>query len=815
MYSKIFMPVLISAFIATASFGDEHKKLLALNSDLGYALDKSYYDAGTKVDTVIFDLKELKRQGKKLPENILTKALKASSFLRSKWLKIEQTRVSLWNNYSRANPASLKSMASDFRKLQQAIDEFSKSSAKLANKLNRETAALRKGIVYKFQKESPEWWSKNFIRGLDLSYKVYGVKRFKHAGNYMNMEYAAKACYDLGLNLLSLEVRQQHQDEMLKFFNNFCGTPFLLWGSDDFFKDRDCVSFKYYGDRVGLKSDVLKYIAKYKDYKFFAGIQLDEPIINDFSKPYGKLLNVAGMKDAYKTYIDKRKAYLENNGIKVPATPFTAPPKNPNQQALYMEWQMFKKQFMADHYKWFFEMMSAQGKFASTVVMNKNFSSPQQCSYVSMGHALPYLGTDIYQNGTTVESFAMQLLKNSASDRAIFWPGAGYSCKLPDTFRRTLATGLTHADGIHMWTYTFCSKYRDANYFWRYGGSRPNFDDKNRIALQNWYPWAWQIMKDMYQLAAQADRYLGKRQSIAQTAVVVSERTLIVNRLKRGQIRKYWENNLGIYCGLLKAGIPVDVCFIESMTPAKLNKYKVIIASDMTTITADETQRLVEWVKTGGTLISSGKIALYDEWGRKMKNFALSKVIGTDFKAISQGASRFKFSGIEISFPGFEDYVKTSPHQGTKCINWSMGSPALVLNRYGKGLSYYFTSSSLGDRIRTRYNGCGLGNRMFSGFDRLICKIIKNKTNLPIVTGGLPTGVEVQIQKNVKEEFIVNLVNWHDNRPISGHWLQINLPGNWKVIYPGSKNADAVTAGRKFNLTKFNIYQMVILQKEN
>jgi hypothetical protein len=790
-----------------------HKDLLVRNAELGHSLDKAYYDAGTRVDIVIFDLKELKRQRKIIPQDIFKSAVETDKKLRERWLKIDKARKAVWATYSRGDQQSLISASTKFSKLEAETASFAKWADSLAEKIEKSTSSLRQGLTYNLQQQPQNWWKNNFIRALDLSYKIYGINRLKYPGNYMNAEYAAKACHDLGLNLLSLEIRQEHQDKILPFFNQHGGTPFLLWGSDKFFDDNDCVSYKYYGNRAKLKTDIFRYIEKYRNYRFFAGIQLDEPIITDNHKHYGNLLKLQGIKDAYAKYIESRKSILENQGVKLSSTPFISKPKTPEQQVLYMEWQMFKKQFMADHYKWLFNLMLDYGKFASAVVMNKNFSQPQTCSYVSMGHALPYLGTDIYQNGTAVESFAMQLLKNSASDRAIFWPGAGYSCKLPDTFRRTLATGLTHADGIHMWTYTFCSKYRDANYFWRFAGSRPNFDDKNRIALQNWYPWAWQIMKEMYQLAAQADRYLGKRQSIAQTAVVVSERTLIVNRLKRGQIRKYWENNLGIYCGLLKAGIPADVCFIESMTPAKLKKYKVLIASDMAAITSDETQRLVEWVKTGGTLISSGKIALYDEWGRKMKNFALSKVIGTDFKAISQGASRFKFSGLEMSFPGFEDYVETLPHRGAKCINWHMGSPALVLNHYGKGLSYYFAAGSLGERIRTRYNGCGLGNRMFSGFDRLICRIINNKTGLPIVTGGLPTGIEVQIQKNGKEQYIVNLVNWHDNRPISGHWLQVNLPGNWKVIYPG-KNVASVASGKKFNLIKFNIYQMVILQKE-
>ena len=812
-YFKILAIAIFSVLVTSTSFASTHKDLLKLNSELGYTLDKAYYDAGTKVDIVIFDLKELKRQDKKVDTAIMAAAVKAASTLRAQWLEFEHKRVALWKTYTRANPASAKSMGTELRKLQQKVDAFSKSSILLAQKIDNQTSKLRNGLVYKFPKEASGWWSKNFIRGLDLSYKVYGVNRLKHPGNYMNMEYAAKACYDLGLNLLSLEVRQQHQDKMLKIFNSYCGTPFLLWGSDDFFQDRDCVSFKYYGDRNALKEDVLKYIGKYKDYKFFAGIQLDEPVINDSSKRYGKLLEVKGIKEAYKQYIAQRKQYLENCGINVGDLPFTSKPKTPDQQALYIEWQMFKKQFMSDHYKWFFNMMLDQEKFASTVIMNRNTSSPQECSYVSMGKNLPYLGTDLYQNGTAVESFAMQLLKNSASKRAIFWPGAGYSCKTPAAFKRTLATGLTHADGIHMWTYTFCSKYRDANYFWRYGGSRPNFDDKKRVALQNWYPWAWDIMQNMYNLAGKADKYLRNRKSVAQTAILVSERTLMTKRLQRGGIRRYWENNLGIYCSIIDAGTPVDVCFIESLSPEKMKKYKVIIASDMRSITDKEMNILSLWVKNGGTLISSGGITLSDEWGRKKKNFKLNKVLGVDFKEWLPGAQKFTFSKINFEYPIFEKYASVSVHSKAQAVKWQIGNPAFVMNRYGHGLSYYFTAQNIGARIRTGYDHCGLRNQTYPGFAQLLRKIIKIKSTLPIKLQGAPKGVELQVQKSTPDCLIVNLVNWHDKREISGHCLQIKMPGKWRLIYPESEEHKIIDSSQKIRLKKFDIYQMLIIEK--
>jgi Beta-galactosidase trimerisation domain len=811
-FTKILI-VALTLCILPGIYASEHKQRLIADTELGHLLDKLYYDAGTKVDIVIFDLNELKRQGKAVPEDLFNSARKADKKLRNNWLKLDRTRISIWKSYSRADAQSIKTAEAKLTALKTAISNYGKQATALAAKINRNTSTIRKGLVYKFAPESEKLWRGNFIRALDLSYKIYGVDRFKYPGNYMNMEYTAKACHDLGLNLLSLNVSQEHQDKMLEVFNRYSGTPFLLWGSDKFFDDKDCISYKYYGNREKLKKDIFRYIAKYRNYRFFAGIQLDEPVISDRHKRYGKLLEVKGIQEAYAEYLGSRKVWLKKNGIKISPKPFPAKPKTPDQQVLYIEWQMFKKQFMADHYKWLFAMMLEQDKFASTVIMNKNRSIPQDCSYVSMGRVLPYLGTDLYNNGTAMESFAMQLLKNSASKRAIMWPGAGYSCKSPDAFKRTMATGLIHADGIHMWTYKYCSKYRDANSFWRFGGSRPNFDDRRRLARQNWYPWAWQIMKDSYKLAADAAKYLGNRKSLAQTAVMVSERTLIANRLNRGMLRNYWENNLGIYCALLNAGIPADVCFIESMSPEKIDKYKVIIASDMRTITQSEIEQLKSWVKNGGTLISTGEITLCDEWGRKRSNYALAKLLGVDFKGLAQEGLNCSVENINLEYPGFEKYALVKPSKRAQVKNWQNGKPALVINRYGHGLSYYFTAKNLGCRIRTAYNSCGFMNKMFPGFDRLICKIIKSKTRLPIIVGGSPAGIEVQIQQSGNNRYIVNLLDWYDNRQLSGHWLQIAIPGRWRVIYPGTARIDKIESGKKYKLRKFSVYDMIVIEK--
>lgn len=553
-----------------------------------------------------------------------------NQFRKNGWTKQEFTipaKVFMKKSRSCGNKDSLKV---ELTKLKGDIENFKKYAAQLTERAEKQAASFLSKLKPDTAKTEFNWRN-TYIRSMDISDKLYGEDRFIHPGNYINMEYAAKACADIGVNLTSLEIYRPKSDkEMFEITRDFAqktSIPFLLWSSNQFFVDRDMISYKYYGKRKKLNADINRFLGTFGKLRNFAGIQVDEPVIADKSSRYGKLLDNAVVKEAYRKYIQKRKPFLLKNGIdNITDDPFTGKPETETEKALWMEWQYFKMSYMADHFSWLFNNIQDRKLMASIVIMNKNKSEPQTCSYASMGKALPYLGTDLYGNGDVSESFAIQLLKSAAKGKAIMWPGAGYSCKSTDTFRRTMATALTHADGIHMWTYVFCSKYRDAKFFWRYGGTRENRDDKGRHPRNNWNPQYWYILKDMYKLAATTEKYLLGRKSIAETAVLVSERTAIAASARKRAIN-YWQNNLNIYSDLVGFGIPMDVCFVESLDADKLKRYKYMIISDATTMTAEEVKKLKNWAGNGGKLIVAGDLANCDQWGRPLKKSALSELL--------------------------------------------------------------------------------------------------------------------------------------------------------------------------------------------
>ncbi len=190
-----------------------------------------------------------------------------------------------------------------------------------------------------------------------------------------------------------------------------------------------------------------------------------------------------------------------------------------------MEWQLFKKTFMADAYQALADAMLEAGYLTLPVIMNHALNRPQKGSYVSMAALLPLIATDLYADGSPGESMSMQLLRHAAGGKAYMVTGAGYSCKTPATFRRSLAISMMHSDGNIQWIYNYAAKYRDP-YAFRKGDRPGSFsrDDLSRYAFQNWRPQYWDIQTEMLGKMRQADAWLHNTASAAKVAIVTCER---------------------------------------------------------------------------------------------------------------------------------------------------------------------------------------------------------------------------------------------------------------------------------------------------
>ena len=134
----------------------------------------------------------------------------------------------------------------------------------------------------------------------------------------------------------------------------------------------------------------------------FIGIQIDEPIIPDNEKGYEPLANNAGYMAAYREFAAQRNTELAQLSLPLlDTTPFPAGkvPETETDWVQYIEYQQFKADLMAKHFRNLYDTVKQDGLLTSIVCMDMMARNVMDGSYIAMGKAMPYMGTDLYDNG--------------------------------------------------------------------------------------------------------------------------------------------------------------------------------------------------------------------------------------------------------------------------------------------------------------------------------------------------------------------------------------------------------------------------------
>lgn len=716
----------------------------------------------------------------------------------------------------------LKALSSDVARFKQWAED-------LADRIERLTHRLRAGLVYQALDYPRNWWKTGFLRGVCFQSDT-GTERIYRRGrtpwHYDNYKYVARAFRDAGVTMvysyLREDVRHRFIDEIDKL-----GIPYVQcgwgWGpagdrapvgnalgrKEDWWTIRDT---KYYADRMKFMADTKVFFRTVsKGHSCVRGLAIDEPTIRD-DRADRDVTQYPSVLQAFARHLEQSRSRLEHASISLTRTdrPVTKVESDVD-QAPWLEWQLFKKRFMADHYLWHWRKCDQLGIFVFPIIMTWNGSQPQGCSYVSMGE-LPIMSTDLYRNGTVIEGFLMQLLHNAARGKAIMTTGSGYSCKSPDRFRRSLATSMVHADGVLQWEYAYCSKYRNAGYFWRMDGKRMNHDDRGREMLSNWRPEYWDIQVDMFRKMRAAEDLLVGTRSEGNVVLLHSERTDIADSAHRSQ--GYFNGNLGLYSDLLQRARPMDACFVESMSSARMKRYSVAILADARVMTTTEADTIRDWVKSGGTLIASANTSLCDEWGREQEDFALADIFGAHYVETTKGASTFTAKGITVEYYRNQPYAVVKPDGDARvAAKWDTGDPALVLNRAGKGRVWFLTARKPGARMGRQESQSALRGKSCRGMGELLRRIVDRCAGQNSVTPlNAPKGLEVQVRRK-GEAIVVHLLDWFDERKVDGLKLKLNVPGRWTLSEPFTGlQTSRVDRTKPIPVRPFHLYHMIVLQ---
>jgi hypothetical protein len=240
------------------------------------------------------------------------------------------------------------------------------------------------------------------------------------------------------------------------------------------------------------------------------------------------------------------------------------------------------------------------------------------------------------------------------------------------------------------------------------------------------------------------------------------------------------EEFYGFYDGLSRGHFPFDVLDEESLN-SDPGRYELLILPNATCLKKEEADKIMDFVKRGGNLISTFETSLYNENGKKLDNFGLRDVFGIEnpgdvfgplnwdyvFPAADHHFSLNKIKNKYINAPSYGLKLKAKanvplfycdPLPGSYAGSPEISSlPFIIENGYGKGRSIYIAGTFGGSLHKFHFP------QYYQILSNLVCEYSKPFVNLE----NAPSSVEVTVRKNENSVFLY-LINFTSEmkRPI-------------------------------------------------
>ena len=381
-----------------------------------------------------------------------------------------------------------------------------------------------------------------------------------------------------------------------------------------------------------------------------------------------------------------------------------------------------------------------------------------------------------------------------------------------------------------------------------------------------WDKGRWERLRRVYGHVRDHKELYEVSPSAAKVAVVVSERSFVASR-RQGNIQVAQPESLdqrgcAVFAALQQSHICCDVFDIDLAEPKKLSKYSVMFLSDIKMLTDREQRVLKEWVANGGTLVCDGATSLFSARDMKpLRNYEIADLLGvrhvrTDFLeghpvwAIRPENVRRPFP-LKMSFDNPWDFqcaiyrdlkdegaicaakgadgeveydaalgVCRLELRGAKAVQtFKDGSPALTVNRYGRGRAYLFAplAPSLG-YIASDYESSVNKLDFYPGVRETYERLAREGMALagkaqPVDAVGFPLDVEMVVYEQ-KGRLVVHLLDRSETgRAVTGASLRINGDRPIKAVYrPGG--AKLAIADRMVALGTISVYNMLVVELE-
>jgi len=202
----------------------------------------------------------------------------------------------------------------------------------------------------------------------------------------------------------------------------------------------------------------------------------------------------------------------------------------------------------------------------------------------------------------------------------------------------------------------------------------------------------WQkVGRDILPWMAANDRHLHNLRSIANVALVVSQRS---NRLYQPPAgTNALDPVQGMYQLLTEARIPFDVILESDLAPEKLARYQTLVLANVALMSDAQASAVRAFVADGGSLLSTFETGLYDEDGKPRADFALGslytmrKTGNRESYGVATAPGHGAFPGsssmqrIERGHPLVDSFKDTHFIQGSSCrIPIAADGPPILTN---------------------------------------------------------------------------------------------------------------------------------------
>jgi len=282
--------------------------------------------------------------------------------------------------------------------------------------------------------------------------------------------------------------------------------------------------------------------------------------------------------------------------------------------------------------------------------------------------------------------------------------------------------------------------------------------------------------------------------------------------------RDYMNSFLGAYELLVRTFNQFKIVDYAS----NIGDLDLLILPNCAVLSKDELNKIREFVRNGGVLISSFETSLYDEIGNRLKNFFLKDVFGVDFLGIEDYGLNENYIKLNEDYylQAYRYVVKVNVTSGEKLALISensggyyqkivfKGFPAIVGNKYGKGYSIYFA----GDFFRKYYR------YKFPRYISYFEKIVKKHVRQIISVENAPRSLEIVLRRRDNTLFI-HLINYTSELkrpienivPIHNVVLNLNISSIKNVETLSGQKIEYSVGGNclKILLPKIEVYEVV------